>query len=72
MPSNQAQWATFALLAGISTLLLVWDLSILGIAGPPATISRVVRRLLHRFPILVPLLWLWVGILIGHLKLPCK
>jgi hypothetical protein len=72
MPSNSAQWATFALLTGLSILIVLWDVSIALHAGPSATISKVARRLFTHFPILFPIFWFWLGVLAGHIGLPVE
>jgi hypothetical protein len=60
------------MVAAISILIVTYDLVAMHGLGPDATISRVMRRLFDRVPILYPLFWLWVGILIGHIGLPAE
>lgn len=70
MPDTQAQWTTFAFILTMTIVVVAFDVVMASIWGPDATISRVTRRMFQSHPILYPMFWLWVGILIGHLHFP--
>jgi hypothetical protein len=72
MPTNTAQWLTLTLIAIVMAVIVWYDVWVAIVYGPNATISRVLKRLFDGTPILYPVFWLAVGVLIGHLGLPTQ
>jgi hypothetical protein len=72
MTTQQAQLITLAFLVTAITVVIAYDVSVCQLWGADATISRVMCRLFRQFPILYPMFWLAIGILIGHIGLPCE
>ncbi len=70
MTTQEAQWLTLFFLAAVTAAVLGYDLLIIRAAGPDASISRVVGRLLARWPLTAFALLFWLGLLVGHVWLP--
>ncbi len=68
----QAQWMTLFFVLAVTFLVIVYDLLVIQTHGVDASISRVLRDCFEHYPILYPVFWLWIGVLIGHIGLPCQ
>jgi hypothetical protein len=66
MTTSQAQWLTLWFTAAITLTVLGYDLLVIRAYGPDASISRVVGRLLERYPSALLALVFWLGLLVGH------
>ena len=64
MPVPTEAYTRF-LLVGVIVLLALWDLYVISMTGPEASISRVCLKWGEEFPLLLIIL----GVLIGHLFL---
>jgi hypothetical protein len=62
---------TLILAAGITVAILVLDALLWTIFGADATFSRVFDSAYRRWPVTSAVLFVWIGILIGHL-LPAR
>jgi hypothetical protein len=71
MTSQQAQMQTLFFLAAISVLCIAYDVFIVRAAGPDASISRVLGRLLE-LPSAFVVFVFWLGVLVGHVWLPSR
>ena len=69
MTTPQAQWLTLFFLAAVTALVIGYDLLIVRAAGPDASISRVLGRLLE-LPSAFVVFVFWLGVLVGHVWLP--
>jgi hypothetical protein len=65
------EWFTVLMAALITVGILVLDALLWSVMGLDWTFSRAFNRLYQRWPIVAAMLFLWIGILIGHL-LPAK
>jgi hypothetical protein len=72
MRTFQGQWTTLGFLALLTVAVIWYDVLAAQTWGLDATISRTIAWAFRRLPILYPLFWLWVGILIGHFGLPAE
>lgn len=72
MTDPRTQWLTLAMVAAVTALAIAADVWLCCTFGPDATISRVMRRSFERFPILYPVFWLTVGVIVGHIGLPTE
>ena len=71
MTTPQAQWLTTAVLLVLSIFVIVYDLLIIRAAGPDASISRVLGRLLE-LPSAFVVFVFWLGVLVGHVWVPAR
>jgi hypothetical protein len=69
MTTPQAQWITLLFLAAVTVLVIGYDLLIIRAAGPNASVSRVLGRLLDVPSVLFGFVF-WLGVLVGHVWLP--
>jgi hypothetical protein len=65
------QWLTLLLAILITAAILVLDALLYATLGANATFSYAFDAIYRRWPIVAAMLFLWIGILIGHL-LPAK
>jgi hypothetical protein len=72
MTANQAQWLTLTFILIAAAGVIWYDVWVAMTWGPEVTISRVLRRLFNQVPILYPVFWLLVGLLVGHIGLPAE
>ena len=73
MTSAQAQILTLFFLLSVTVLTVGYDLLIIRTAGPDASISRVLDRLLELPSAFLLSLWFfWLGVLVGHVWLPAR
>jgi hypothetical protein len=66
----QAQWLTLAFVAGVTVLVVGFDVWVTLRFGPDASISRVFARLFGRCPTAAAAAVFWLGVLVGHIWLP--
>ena len=71
MTTPQAQWLTLAFLLAVSAAVVGYDLLITRAAGPDASVSRVLGRLLE-LPSAFVVFVFWLGVLVGHVWLPAR
>jgi hypothetical protein len=71
MTTPQAQWLTAFFLATVSAAMIGYDFLIIRAAGPDASISRVLGRLLE-LPSAFVVFVFWLGVLVGHVWLPAR
>jgi hypothetical protein len=71
MPTPQAQWLTLAFLLAVSAAVIGYDVLIIRAAGPDASVSRVLGRLLE-LPSAFVVFVFWLGVLVGHVWLPAR
>jgi hypothetical protein len=71
MTSPQAQILTLFFLAAVTALVIGYDVVIIRAAGPDASISRVLGRLLE-LPSAFVVFVFWLGVLVGHVWLPAR
>lgn len=72
MPSltpAQAQWVTLLFVVAVTAGAIGFDVLMIRHYGMDASISRVLRRLFTRYPVLFASVLMWLGILIGHILL---
>jgi hypothetical protein len=72
MTESQAQFVTLAFIVAVMAVVIAYDVAACTVWGPDATISRVMCRAFRAYPILYPAFWLAVGLLVGHIGLPCE
>jgi hypothetical protein len=72
MTSIQAQWLTLLSIIAVTVLVIAFDLVMIRLAGPDASISRVLGRLFGRWPTVAIAAVFWLGLLVGHLWLPAE
>ncbi len=72
MTTPHAQLVTLAFLVAVTVLVIAYDVLALRAWGPDATISRVLSGACRRWPILYPVLWLAIGVFVGHIGLPSE
>ena len=63
----QQMWFTLLLAALITVSILVLDALLWSSFGADATFSRAFDALYRRWPVTMAILFVWVGLLIGHL-----
>ena len=71
MTTPQAQWLNDAFLLVVSTIVIAYDVLIIRAAGPDASISRVLGRLLE-LPSAFVVFVFWLGVLVGHVWVPAR
>jgi hypothetical protein len=71
MTTNETQWFTLLLAGLITAAILVLDSLLWSSFGADATFSRAFNWLYRRWPVTAAVLFVWIGILIGHL-LPAR
>jgi hypothetical protein len=71
MSSQQAQLITLFFLLAVTTAVIGYDLLIIRAAGPDASVSRVLGRLLE-LPSAFVVFVFWLGVLVGHVWLPAR
>jgi hypothetical protein len=71
MTTSQTQWLTIGFLLAVSLVVIVYDVIIIRAAGPDASISRVLGRLLE-LPSAFVVFVFWLGMLVGHVWVPCR
>jgi hypothetical protein len=71
MSVTEQQWFTLLLSVLITTAILVLDALLWSSFGAEVTFSRAFQFLYRRWPVTAALLFVWIGILIGHL-LPAR
>jgi hypothetical protein len=69
---NQAQWCTLILCVAATAQILGFDAIWIRLYGLDASISRVVGRLLERYPSALLALVFWLGLVVGHVWLPAR
>ncbi len=72
MTTPQAQFATLFFVVGMTCVILAYDVAAFYAWGRHGTISMAVTRAFRAWPVLCPLLCVWIGILIGHWCFPCE
>ncbi len=72
MNSSQAQAMTLAFIVAVTLIVVAYDIGAYRFWGQRATISCVMQVVFRRVPILYPVFWISLGILIGHLRFPCE
>jgi hypothetical protein len=72
MPSFQSQWITLGFIVTMFWVVIWFDILAAHCWGPDATISRVLIATFRRCPVLYPIFWLSVGLLVGHFGLPAS
>jgi len=72
MTIARAQWLTLGVVLGGTCLVLALDLLIIRLAGPDASISRVLSHLFGRWPTVAVAVVFWLGLLVGHVWLPAE
>jgi hypothetical protein len=71
MTTPQAQWLTLAFLLATTAIVILYDFAIIRLAGPDASISRVLGRLLE-LPSAFVVFVFWLGVLVGHVWFPAR
>ena len=71
MPTPQAQWVTLVFLVTVSVVIVAYDIVIIHAAGPDASISRVLGRLLE-LPSAFVVFVFWLGVQVGHVWVPSR
>jgi hypothetical protein len=71
MTTQQAQWLTLFFLAAITAAVIGYDVLIIRVAGPDASISRVLGSLLE-LPSAFVVFVFWLGVLVGHVWIPSR
>ena len=71
MPHDRSEWLTLFYLAFMTAATIAYDIMIIRTAGPDASISRVLGRLLQP-PCLFTAAVFWLGLLVGHFWLPAR
>lgn len=71
MNSQHAQMLTVFFLVALTAAVIGYDLLIIRAAGPDASISRVLGRLLE-LPSAFVVFVFWLGVLVGHVWLPAR
>jgi hypothetical protein len=71
MTTSQTQWLTIGFLLAVSLVVITYDVIIIRAAGPDASISRVLGRLLE-LPSAFVVFVFWLGVLVGHVWVPCR
>ncbi len=71
MTTQQGQLLTLVFILVITAIVIGYDVLADRAWGREATISCVLRRTFDRCPILYPVFWVWLGIMIGHVGLSC-
>jgi hypothetical protein len=71
MTGDEHQWFTLLLSVLITAAILVLDALLWSSFGADATFSRAFDALYRRWPVTAAVLFVWLGILIGHL-LPAR
>jgi hypothetical protein len=71
MTTPHAQWLTLTFLLAMSTICVAYDVLIIRAAGPDASISRVLGRLLE-LPSAFVVFVFWLGVLVGHVWVPAR
>jgi hypothetical protein len=66
MTDAEAHWLSLAVIVLVSALALVHEVAFIYRVGPEASLSRVVSRLLERYPSGLLALVFWLGVLAGH------
>jgi hypothetical protein len=69
--SSHGQWLTLFFMAAVAVLVIGYDVFIIRTAGPDASISRVLGRLLE-LPSAFVVFVFWLGVLVGHVWLPAR
>ncbi len=74
MTNNQdsVQLATLLFIIGIALLVIAYDVAIQRVWGQEPTISRMMQQIFRWCPILQPILWFSMGVLVGHIFLHVK
>ena len=67
MTSPEQQWFTLLLAALITASILVLDSLLWSSFGADATFSRAFEWLYRRWPVATAVLFVWIGIVVGHL-----
>jgi hypothetical protein len=70
MTPFQSQWLTLGLLLILAIVVIWYDILAASAWGIDATISRTVGHAFRRLPILYPVFWFAIGVLVGHIGLP--
>lgn len=71
MTTGSGGLPTLLFIVGVTCIILAYDVAVFYAWGRDATISRIVTVSFRAWPILCPLLCVWIGILIGHWAFPC-
>lgn len=66
MTTNEAQWVTFCVIVAF----VIFDLAMIWIFGPDASVSRVVAVLIAKYPLCFTWIVFGLGLLVGHVWLP--
>jgi hypothetical protein len=70
MTHQQAELLVLAFLAALLAVLIAGDVALYAAHGPDATISRVVRRWIERYPSVLLGAVFALGVFVGHCYLP--
>jgi hypothetical protein len=70
MTSQQSEWLVLALLVALTAALIAADVALYQLHGADATVSRVVRRWIERYPSVILGLIFAAGVFVGHVWLP--
>jgi hypothetical protein len=71
MTIPQTQWLTLIFLLAVSAAVIGYDILIIQLAGPDASVSRVLSRLLE-LPSAFVVFVFWLGVLVGHVWMPTR
>jgi len=72
MPGMRPQWITLGVILLTTVLVIGYDVWAIRQYGTHASISHVLRSLFSSCPSLFVATVFWLGILIGHIFLPCE
>jgi hypothetical protein len=72
MNGNAAQWLTLGLMVFVALQVVLYDVWLARVYGLDATFSRVSAFYFQRFPIVFTVAVFAIGVLIGHVLLPCR
>ena len=70
MTTQQQELLVLAFLAALVALLIAGDVALYAAHGPEATVSRVVRRWIERYPSVFLGAVFALGVFVGHTWLP--
>lgn len=70
MTTSQGQLLTLGFIIATTVIVVAYDVAIIQACGAEASISRVVRHGINRYPILLITMVFGFGMLVGHVWLP--
>ncbi len=71
MTSAQSQWLVIAFCLAMTSVVIAFDVCLYHAYGPDSTFSRAARRVFHQYPMVPIVIVFWLGLLVGHILLPC-